>query len=162
MQSHTAAVNRLNNYSCLTECSDDEWWYWCTNLLCVYCFHLLVSLLCCLRTTLLFSICTWHLFTHNSSCTTHASYQYYCMVRTAGRYLRWTHVRSCTRPMVSAYAAWHQMVTICMERWCTKANEATQAHCYNPVAPLTLFGHIMCMDDNADAKRILLASPPAD
>ena len=27
---------------------------------------------------------------------------------------------------------------------------------------LTLFGHIMRMDDNADAKRILLASPPAD
>jgi len=27
---------------------------------------------------------------------------------------------------------------------------------------LTLFGHIMCMDDKADAKRILLASPPAD
>ena len=27
---------------------------------------------------------------------------------------------------------------------------------------LTLYGHIMCMDDNADAKRILLASPPAD
>jgi len=27
---------------------------------------------------------------------------------------------------------------------------------------LTLFGHIMCMDDNADAKRFLLASPPAD
>jgi len=27
---------------------------------------------------------------------------------------------------------------------------------------LTLFGLIMCMDDNADAKRILLASPPAD
>ena len=27
---------------------------------------------------------------------------------------------------------------------------------------LTLFGHIMCMDDNADANRILLASPPAD
>ena len=27
---------------------------------------------------------------------------------------------------------------------------------------LTLFGHIMCMDDNADAKRILLASPSAD
>ena len=27
---------------------------------------------------------------------------------------------------------------------------------------LTLFGHIMCMDNNADAKRILLASPPAD
>ena len=27
---------------------------------------------------------------------------------------------------------------------------------------LTLFGHFICMDDNADAKRILLASPPAD
>ena len=27
---------------------------------------------------------------------------------------------------------------------------------------LTLFGHIMCMDDNADAKKILLASPLAD
>ena len=27
---------------------------------------------------------------------------------------------------------------------------------------LTLFGHIMRMDDNADAKRILIASPPAD
>jgi len=27
---------------------------------------------------------------------------------------------------------------------------------------LTLFGHIMRMDDNADAKKILLASPPAD
>jgi len=27
---------------------------------------------------------------------------------------------------------------------------------------ITLFGHIMRMDDNADAKRILLASPPAD
>ena len=27
---------------------------------------------------------------------------------------------------------------------------------------LTVFGHIMRMDDNVDAKRILLASPPAD
>ena len=27
---------------------------------------------------------------------------------------------------------------------------------------LTLFGHKMCMDDNADAKRISLASPLAD
>jgi len=27
---------------------------------------------------------------------------------------------------------------------------------------LTLFGHIMCMDDNTDAKRILLASTLAD
>jgi len=27
---------------------------------------------------------------------------------------------------------------------------------------LTLFGHVARMDDNTDAKRILLASPPAD
>ena len=27
---------------------------------------------------------------------------------------------------------------------------------------ITLFRHIVCMDDNADAKRILLASPPVD
>jgi len=27
---------------------------------------------------------------------------------------------------------------------------------------LTLFGHIMCMDDNADAKRIMLASPQGE
>jgi len=44
-------------------------------------------------------------------------------------------IHRCTRPVVSAYAAWHQMVPICMERWCTEANEATQTHCYNPVAP---------------------------
>ena len=41
----------------------------------------------------------------------------------------------CTWPGVSAYAAWHQMVPVCLERWCTEANEATQTHCYNPVAP---------------------------
>jgi len=57
------------------------------------------------------------------------------MVRTAGRCLRWTHEDQCTRPVVSAYAAWHHMVPICTEWWCTEANEATQTHCYNPVAP---------------------------
>ena len=36
---------------------------------------------------------------------------------------------------MSAYAAWHQVVKICTEWWCTEANEATQTHCYNPVAP---------------------------
>ena len=45
------------------------------------------------------------------------------------------------------------MVLICTEWWCTEANEATQTHCYNPVQlrRLTLFGHIMRMDDNTDA-----------
>ena len=64
------------------------------------------------------SMMVWLPFRRSWSCTTRASYQCSCMVRTAGRYLRWTHVRS--------------------------------------------FRHIMRMDDKADAKRILLASPPAD
>jgi len=41
-----------------------------------------------------------------------------------------------------ACAAWHQMVRICSERWCTEANEATQTHCYNPVAPATPAYHV--------------------
>ena len=53
------------------------------------------------------------------------------------------------------------MVPICTEWWCTEANKATQTHAIIQSRRLTLFGHIMCMDDNADAK-ILLASPPAD
>jgi len=28
-------------------------------------------------------------------------------------------------PVVFAYAAWHQMVPICLERWYTEANKAT-------------------------------------
>jgi len=27
------------------------------------------------------------------------------------------------------------MIPICTEWWCTEANEATQTHCYNPIAP---------------------------
>jgi len=41
----------------------------------------------------------------------------------------------CTRPVVSVYAAWNQMVPICPEWWRMEANEAIQTHCYNPVAP---------------------------
>ena len=58
------------------------------------------------------------------------SFNYCCMVRTAGRYLRRMHARS-----MHSSSAWHQMVPICTEWWCTEANEATQTHCYNPVAP---------------------------
>ena len=56
------------------------------------------------------------------------------------------------------------MVQICTEWWCTEATEATQTHCYNPVAPAyPIWGYYaQRMDDNADAKRILLASSPAD
>ena len=81
------------------------------------------------------------------------------MVRTAGRYLRWTHERLMhSTSGVCAYAAWRQMVPICTERWRTEANKATKLTAIIQLRQLTLFGHIMCMDDNADAKRILLGS----
>ena len=57
------------------------------------------------------------------------------------------------------------MVPIRSKRWCTEANEATQTHCNNPVVPTypvwTCYAHGRQVD-NADPKRILLASPPAD
>jgi len=55
------------------------------------------------------------------------------MVRTAGRYLRLTHARS--MHSTSGVCVCVQMVPICTEWWCTEANEATQTHCYNPIAP---------------------------
>jgi len=64
--------------------------------------------------------------------------------------------------VVSAYAARHQVVPICTEWWCTEANEAPKLTAIIQSRRLTLFGHIIRMDDNADAKRILLASAPAD
>jgi len=73
---------------------------------------------CPCHSAIALSMMVWLPFRRSWSCTTRASYQCSCMVRTAGRYLRWTHVRS--------------------------------------------FRHIMRMDDKADAKRILLAFPPAD
>ena len=54
---------------------------------------------------------------------------------------------------------WYQFVRNDDVRRLTKQPKLTaiiQSH------RLTLFGHIMRMDDNVDAKRILLASPPAD
>ena len=51
---------------------------------------------------------------------------------------------------------WYQFVRNDDVRRLTKQPQLTQSH------RLTLFGHIMRMDDNADAKRILLASPLAD
>jgi len=65
----------------------------------------------------------------------------------------------CTWPVVSVYAAWHQMVPICTELWCTEANEATQTHCYNPVAPAyaprsSRFGlEPPCVEDDVDVWR---------
>ena len=62
----------------------------------------------------------------------------------------------CLRMLLSR---WYQFVRNDDVRRLTKQPKLTaiiQSH------RLTLFGHIMRMDDNADAKRILLASPPAD
>ena len=82
------------------------------------------------------------------------------MVRTGGRYLRRTHVISMhSTSGVCIYGIkWYQFVRNDVGRL-TKQPKLTaiiQSH------RLTLYGHIMRMDDNADAKRILLASPPAD
>jgi len=84
------------------------------------------------------------------------------MVRTAGRYLRRKHARSMHSTSAVCVFSWHQMVPICTEWWWAEVNEATQTHCYNPVAPAYSIWAYYAMDDNADAKRILLASPPAD
>ena len=148
------------------------------------------------------------------SCTTRASYQYSCMVWTAGRYQRRMHVGSmhltsgvficclvsngtnlfgttklklyntCILPIfpygldcraISKTVArridaldqwclhmllgikWYQFVRNGDVRRLTKQLTAIIQLCQ-----LTLFWRIMRMDDNADAKRILLASPSAD
>ena len=81
------------------------------------------------------------------------------MVRTAGRYLRRTHARSI-----------HLTSGVCV---CCLASNGTnydvQRLTKQPKLTaiiqsrqLTRFGHITRMDDNADTKRILLASHPAD
>jgi len=90
------------------------------------------------------------------------------MVRTAGRCLRRTHVRLmhstsgvcgvCICCLASGHR-WYQFVRNDDVRRLTKQSKLTAII---QSCRLTLFGHIMRMDDNADAKRILLASPPAD
>ena len=62
---------------------------------------------------------------------------------------------------IDALARWCLRVLLGIG-WCQFVRsgiEATQTHCYNLVAPAY---RITRMDDNADAKRILLAFPPAD
>ena len=84
------------------------------------------------------------------------------MVRTAGRYLRWTHARSMhsTRCLCMLLGIkWYQFVQNDDVRRLTKQPKLTAII---QSCRLSLFGHIMRMDENADAKRILLASPPVD
>jgi len=71
-------------------------------------------------------------------------------------------VSYCSQSNGSRLPWWLYSPTGVPEQWCTEANEATQTRCNRPVAPTYLVWHIMRMDDNADAKRILLASRPAD
>ena len=87
------------------------------------------------------------------------------MIRTAGRYLRWMHVRSmhstsgvCVCCLASNGTDLYGMMMYGLRKL-TKQPKLTAII---QSRRLTLFGHIMHMDDNADAKRILLASPPAD
>ena len=71
----------------------------------------------------------------------HASYQYSCMVWTAGRYIRQTHVRSMHLTSGVCMAS-NGIKSICSEQWCTEADEATQTHCYNRVSPTySLWAH---------------------
>ena len=88
------------------------------------------------------------------------------MVRTAGRCLRRTHVRLmhltsgvCVCCLASGGTNLYGMMMYGGRRRLTKQPKLTAII---QSRRLTLFGHIMRMDDNADAKRILLASPPAD
>jgi len=66
------------------------------------------------------------------SCTTRASYQYSCMVRTAGRYLRQTHVRSMHSTSGVCVYCLASNGTNLFRQWCTEANEATQTHFNDP------------------------------
>ena len=66
-------------------------------------------------------------------------------------------------PVVSAYAAWHQIWYQFV--WNDDVRRLTKQPKLTAIIQsrrFTLFGRIMRMDDNKDAKRILLASPPAD
>jgi len=63
---------------------------------------------------------------------------------------------------VSAYAAWHQVVPICTEWWCTEANEATQTHCCNPVAPGYLIWAYYAHGRQCRCQEDPVGPPPAD
>jgi len=96
------------------------------------------------------------------SCTTGVSYQYSCMVRPAGQYLRRTHARSMHSTSGVCVCCLASMVPICTEWWVRRLMKQPKLTAIIQSRRLTLFGHIMRMDNNADAKKILLASPPAD
>ena len=54
------------------------------------------------------------------------------------------------------------MVPICSEWWCTEANEATQTHCYNPVAPAYLVWAYYVHGQQHRCQEDPVTSTPAD
>jgi len=98
---------------------------------------------------------------HSLSCTGQIlqSFRLLLIIRRTSPSLTSATYDRCTWPVVSAYAAWHHFARNNDVRRLTKQPKLTAII---QSCQLTLFWHIMLMDDNVDAKRILLASPPAD
>ena len=84
-----------------------------------------------------------------------------CSIHSVGKEIKWSTIYAlyqwCLRKLLGI--KWYQFVRNDDVRRLTKQHKLTAII---QSRRLTLFGHIMRMDDNADAKRILLASPPAD
>jgi len=80
-----------------------------------------------------------------------------------------TIVRSWQITHLLTYLAIQNMLRHCLYYLCASVHDDVRRLTKQPkltaiiqLRRLTLFGHIMRMNDNADANRILLASPPAD
>jgi len=96
----------------------------------------------------LYNTCILPIFLYGSDC--------WAMSKTDARKIDALH-QWCLRMLLGI--RWYQFVRNDDVRRLTKQPKLTAII---QSRELTLFGHIMRMDDNADAKRILLASPPAD
>ena len=68
----------------------------------------------------------------------------------------------CFLSVVSTNAARYQMAPICSKREVRRLTGQPKLTEIVQSRRLTLFGHIACMDDNTDAKRILSTLPPED
>ena len=71
---------------------------------------------------------------------------------------------SVSMPITDLYSveSWDISTALCVLSYLSSSVEIPKFTAIIQSRRLTLFGHIMRMDDNADAKRILLAFPPAD
>jgi len=67
----------------------------------------------------------------------------------------------CFQSVVSMNAVRYQMAPICSKQCSPETNGTTQTHCNSPnMLPDHFWGHIVHMDDNTNAKRILSTLPP--